>query len=364
MSIPGNHSLDPTYTRPLNADLYNRLRRVFPKVVIARPNENFQSVPDIKNGKTVQHVITSGEYYRVNCPFCHRKVRGSQDSRQRLWINHRWGVPDAVSSNWWLAICYHTGCLAEPQFLKELRDLVYTDASLAQRRRIVIAKGETAQPLSTAVDWPGLCLPLTELPANHPAIVYLRDVRRFDPAYLSSRYDVRFCIEPSSGYSMAVNRIICPVYVNGRMVTWQGRYTGDADWKQVPKYYNHRGAAKSATLYDFDFARQSPIITLVEGPMDAWRHGTGMAALLGRTLSETQVNLICTYWKAAIVALDADALLQSEMAVEKLRRHLPTVMVTLPEGFDPDTMPVNAFWDLVLQAAKQQSVNLDMFLGG
>lgn len=344
-------------TWPLNPVLYQRLTKLFGRVSIANQGESFQQAAAVLDRAGRRVIIQSGEYYRINCPFCSQKTGArSADTKKRLWINHRWGTRLGDDDRgWYLWHCYNELCHEQPQFRKQLRDIVFR--SIGDRAAIRILSGETkSQPLTAGTVWPGVCLPLTDLPSDHPAIVYLRDRRKFDPAELSRKFDIRFCVSPDPMYAGAVNRIVCPVYVGGRLVTWQCRYVGETDWKLVPKFYNQVSAHKAMTLYNFDLALSSPIVTIVEGPMDAWRLGTGAVALLGKTLSSTQVNVIRQHWKVAIVALDHDAITNSEKAVETLRRYMPTVMVRLPEGKDPDTMPTDDFWALVWQSAKSQNL--------
>src|SRR5687767_12890973 len=111
----------------LNAFLFGALQACFGKVLVANEGEHSHVYycPDwTRGGKPRAETAHSGEYYRVNCPFC-------TDSRFRLWINHRWGVYDQVTGNYnlHLAHCYNTdgmpdGCLAEPGRRQQLERML------------------------------------------------------------------------------------------------------------------------------------------------------------------------------------------------------------------------------------------------
>lgn len=356
----GMSRVHPYVGGALNKILLDRLKTLFGEVEIARAGEGFRSTREPVTGREI--VLSAGEYYRVNCPYCGHRVNTSADTRKRLWINHMWGIPDPESDNrfdcrWHLAICYNENCLSNPSTLRALRNAVYTDYNFAQLREIKILPGEVLSPLDREVTWPGHCLKLTELPYTHPANVYLLG-RKFDPAYLSDTYDLRYCLSPSPEHPAAVNRLICPLFMGGKMVTWQARYIGEANWRYVPKYYNLRGAAKSAALYNYDTAKTFPFVVIVEGYFDAWRVGDCAVAILGRTLSETQMNLIKSTWKVAIIALDDDAYYYSEDAYHRLRAYMPVVRVQLPDGYDPADMQRDDFFSLVIAAADREGIDL------
>ncbi len=73
---------------PLNPDLFEALAASFGTVLIANEGERARvdyrpSWGSPKGQVRLKAVRTvSGEYYRVDCPFC-------TDTRKRLWINHQ-----------------------------------------------------------------------------------------------------------------------------------------------------------------------------------------------------------------------------------------------------------------------------------
>ena len=62
----------------------------------------------------------SGEYYRVNCDKC-------GDTRQRLWINHMWGVRDVETGDdhLYLIICFNEGCINTRELQERLYELLF-----------------------------------------------------------------------------------------------------------------------------------------------------------------------------------------------------------------------------------------------
>ena len=62
-------------------DLYFRLKRQFGKVLVTNRGMGLVIRPAGLGSKP--SIVSNGEYYRVNCPFCN-------DTRFRLYINHRW----------------------------------------------------------------------------------------------------------------------------------------------------------------------------------------------------------------------------------------------------------------------------------
>jgi len=84
-----------------------------------------------------------------------------------------------------------------------------------------------------------------------------------------------------NAYYPLTGRIFIPVIMNGMLVGWQGRYIGDPDWKvsRVQKYFNLRGMSKKDMLYNFDVAKNQPMVVLVEGAaerLEGWSKSRGI----------------------------------------------------------------------------------------
>jgi hypothetical protein len=339
---------------PLNPFLLNRLRQEFGQVVIASPGEEMVGAYrwDPLHGRRFE-MVAAGEYYRVNCPFC-------RDSRKRLWVHHRWGRPDDQTGDerWWSAVCYNdTRCLSNQDHFRDLKDRVYGHIG-RDRRRVPVYAGVRVEhrPLSqTAL--PGTCVSLAELPPNHHANAYLHG-RGFDPYELAATWGVTYCVDGGE-WPAATGRIVAPIYMDGVLVSWQGRFVGEAG-KGVPKYYNFPHAHKTQLLYGFDAAKAYPFVVLVEGFTDAWRLGPPVVAMFGNRLSAQQAHRIASRWTVVVVFADnLEAYYEGEDRYAALRGSGRTFAVALdPHGRDPGDCPREEGWRLVYDAAKQQGVDL------
>src|SRR5437016_2241770 len=91
----------------LNPILYSLLKERFGFVKVA--NEGEELVGSYKydpvRGQTVLDIISRGETYCVDCPYC-------KESRHRLYINHRYGTWDDISgsNNLHMVRCFNEEC--------------------------------------------------------------------------------------------------------------------------------------------------------------------------------------------------------------------------------------------------------------
>ena len=78
----------------------------------------------------------------------------------------------------------------------------------------------------------------------------------------------------------------------------------------TPKYLFSKGFQKSKTLFGSKYLKEVDTLFVVEGALDAmWldQHGYSSVAVLGASVSQTQINLIGTYNPSEVVlCLDAD----------------------------------------------------------
>ena len=351
-------------TQVLNSYLYRRLRECYGSVVVAKPGEPSQGEHVPHDHGSRYRFVHSGEYYRVNCPFCVQ--RRAVDTRQRLWIHHRWGVGldqnDDMNRGdkfWWAAVCYNEGCMDRPDNVAELRTRVY--GSIGRDRHAptvtVLTPHSNAVTLGI-VDWPGQCLRVDQLHHGHQAVQYLLS-RGFDPQVVGPKYDVSFCQDIDARYPVAHNKLIFPIKMHGNMVSWQARPPYDIDFSAAgqPKYYNAPGTNRRLMLYNYDASKDLPWCALVEGVTDVWALGDGAIASFGKTLAAQQADIIASTWKAAVIAMDPDAMDAAKRIQAQLNR-IPTVLVQMPEGMDPASLDHDYFWDLVLSACAQQQVEL------
>jgi hypothetical protein len=303
---------------PLNPSLYRRLGEVFGEVKIA----NQGVACSVQPTTTREHqMIVGGEYYRVNCPFC--AMRNMHDLRQRLWIHHRWGV----------------GAPGDTQTYDDFRWTAhYSEGNVHRRRRMTsIFEGKQYDTRLNSVPYPGRCINIDQLPSMHDAVTYMT-ARGFDPVQLTHEYGVKYCEHCDGENWMATGRIIFPIVMDGKMVTWQGRYVGKADWRQIPKYYTGKFTHKGQCLFNFDKAKPYRFVIVCEGPTDAIAIGKNAVAIMGKSLSDPQFILLSQHWDMIVLCIDGEAYEESEMMYERLRGIKPVVRVQLPDKADPASM--------------------------
>jgi hypothetical protein len=311
--------------QPLNDRLYNLLRAKFERVEVAN----------------------DGSEYRVNCPFCN-------DTRQRLYVNYRYGTyePDTGSRNEHLLHCFNEAC----HTVKGHRDAFRRFLGLYRSCAALIPSPLPARPSSqgTPSVTPTLptddLVPIDALPASHHAVVYLRG-RGFEPKELWDSRMVCYC-EVSPGLRPSIyDRIIVPVFqprrralvgperpVGEELRGWVARSVGDGN----PKYLTVQGMKKSAVLYGLPeaLAGAGPVC-VCEGVTDCWRTGNNAVALIGKTMSQHQQDLLVGEFvgRPLVLCLDIDAAKEAEDIQGRLlaaRRQkgdaAPVVSACLPPG--------------------------------
>ena len=359
---PGPTSASSTATdreRALCPELYRILREHFRGgVQFANEGESMQHTmvrgPD---NRWQLHVHASGEYYRVNCPFCN-------DTRHRLWINHMFGAPDPDGRRMsFLAYCYNEQCMNSFANRRRLLDLIWGFRNANAREYMTVEPGRVEPVEMGPAEPPGDLIRLQQLPADHKAVQYMCGQRRYTWQMLD-RFQAAYCVRANPRYAAAYDRIVFPVYFDGVMVGWQCRFIGDCDWGalNIPKYYTRPGMKKSQILYNFDIARHQPLVVVTEGFTDVHRIGDCGVALLGKTMSPVQRGLLCTTWPDAPIVLLLDPDAEDALAgiiVEITRtRRAPVVPIRLPDGRDPADYERDALWNVIHYQARQLGVQL------
>jgi len=148
----------------------------------------------------------------------------------------------------------------------------------------------------------------------------------------------------------------CPTTPSG---TWVVRHNGHVlmTGNSMP------GMRRRQILYNYDNAKQYSFVVVVEGPTDAHRVGGPCVALLGKSISAPQREMLIKTWvgKPILFMLDPEAHeemqgLVYEIAME--RRTAPVIGITLPEGADPGEWDTAALWNYIYAQAAAQRVTL------
>jgi hypothetical protein len=337
----------------LNPELFATLKSAFGAVRVA--NEGMEMTGAYVSGLAGKGRFVpaeSGEYYRVNCPFC-------SDTRHRLYVNHRWGVRDENTGGRfrWAAHCFNEDCLAEPDNRAELvRMTIWYQRNGGSGRVGLATPIVAARPLElTPIPLPRDFVPLGDLPDDHLALQFLRG-RHFNPRGVAARWGVGFSARAS-----------CSLTVHGRLVVpfrrpaagggtetvgWQcRRLIDDGDGVDVTKYLTARGFRRSVYLYGAERvpADGGPLV-VCEGVTDVWRYGDGAVAVLGKFAShaQRQILLRLSAGRPVVVAFDGDARadadeLAAHLAEDKRQSVLyrddnPVRVLPLPPDADPGSL--------------------------
>ena len=336
---------------PLNRHLYSALARRFRTIGTSSEGERYVPGPVVgiyANGRQQRSLIWAGEYYRVNCPFC-------RDSRQRLYINHMFGVVDPVTGDdhLYLTICFNEECLRDRPTQRRLYEMIYPFGYGRRQSQAQITPSSTSVPpvAVTQIVLPQNLIPLTDAAASS-ACRYLLS-RGFDPEYLIATYDVSFCPQSATPSPAITDRIVIPIYGSPsvfsgslpgapwRLAGWQARAVHEQVGRD-PKYLSARGMKKSQLLYGLrqSLATTGPVV-IVEGPTDVWRLGPGAVALFGKDASAAQQEKLISSFRRRplVILLDRDAQLEANLLHQKLsqaRRDqndiAPVILGTLPVG--------------------------------
>jgi DNA polymerase I-like protein with 3'-5' exonuclease and polymerase domains len=340
------------FMSPLNPSLYNALVRRFGHVVITNSGEpaRVSYAPDwSRKPPRLSAKIDGGEHYYVNCPFCH-------DIRRRLSFSHLWGTIDERTGQMLshLVCCFNENCIADRLRQKRLYSMLFPLGRRLQRLATNGAQPSPANntPVPTAtITLPANCTPLRDLPAGHPARVYLEQ-RGFDIDELSTCWHVCYCEGDESAKPKFWKRIIIPLYdsnatgsakgacpPDGRLMGWQARAIRPVT---TTKYLTSAGTRKSCLLYGLTKVTDGtgPIV-LAEGPTDVWRLGHDAVAILGKKPSPQQRQLLLEIaeGRPIVIALDSDAATEARRVREQLssdRQQIgdsaPVVLLMLPDG--------------------------------
>lgn len=350
--------------RPISPVLYQYLRQRFGQVKVASPGygmvANRAQQPD---GSSRMQIISSGEYYRVCCPFC-------GDSRFRLWINHRYGqLNEEGRRDTWLAYCYNEDCLSEYHRRKELEEVVFGFMNRQERKQLVLPISQADHKVQELKphQMPGYCRPINDLPVTHSARAYVEGTRGFPADWLYDQYRVSLCEVASPDYRRMAGRLIIPIYKDHICVGWQARIPYDLEKSAMKasgevKYYTCPTMPKSQVLYNYDVARHYPFIVVAEGVTDVWAIGPYGVATLGSSLSWHQKSMLMyeNRGKPIVFMWDADAWDDKEGEVADFRRGRtnPVVNVVLPDETDPGDFDPEAHLRMIYSCGQQQGVSL------
>lgn len=336
----------------LNPPLYWSLRKRFGEVRISNQGQRYLARKRINpiTRKEEDEVVDPGEYYVIRCPICN-------DHKPRCYINYRWNSKDPNSGRIvgrHLIHCFNDegGCSFR-NFGDELKNYVAGPPVLQRSVDDAVQYAE----MFKEVTLPGKSVPLASLDPSHPAVQYLRDVRKFDPKDLTDNWGVHFCVD--SAHPLERNRIIIPIHREGKLVGYQARSYDGSD----PKYYTMRGLNKGRILFNGDQARNYKFGVVVESVFGVFRVGPQAVATLGKSMSGFQRQLAFSYWGNGGLCLmfDPDAITDMERTMKVLDPsafRLGAFSLTLPDDKDPDEFSRNDIWAMISSYAHSRGIKL------
>lgn len=353
----------------LNPELFARLKAKFGDVQIVRPNETYRPVWQLDpiTGRRSRGLGTvNGEAYRLNCPYC-------GDAKGRLYVNHMWMQwdADAARSVDDMIKCFNEeNCFSDPEKRSQFHTMTYGDTPWFGVSGIVAPSDNAINEKPLIPEPPGTVISLKDMNPLQPCISYLTG-RGYNIQNLVDWYNIGYVTTVSWGHHVdCLNRIYIPMSFEGRLVGYQCRYIGDRVWTpECPKYRTMRRMARSKYLYNFDVARRSRIVVVVEGPSSVWTVGTRSVALWSKSLSHDQMQLLRTYWGddcLIVVMVDGSAVKESQKIFIQLKSNCdtPIVRAEIPFTDDPGTLGEERSWQAIHDSCKKQGINVfDYFQG-
>lgn len=276
-------------------------------------------------------VSKEGAEYVLECPKCFRKKLSvcNTGDKKGLFNCYRCGF----KGNLFDLISELEEITKNAAFKKIIQSRVLeTRGNNALLDLLLTEQPDIKLPEPEIVKAPAYFLDLFTIPKNHAVWQYI--YKRGLTEKQAKRWNLQ--------YSTNDQRLIFPVYYDLKLVGWQGRdITGRSDQdKKYPKALTGptlpggTGFKKSWHLFGWDFVKKAKFVTIVEGPIDAIKgECVNSIALLGKTISDVQFKRLLTlkFVKTVFVALDPDAIEQSEKLIRQLRPFYDKVyLVNLP----------------------------------
>ena len=273
--------------------------------------------------------------FRGKCPLPAHSSARSKDSFSVSFTRNVWS-------------CQSASCIAARSgrvggnvfdFVAEMERCSIREAALRLDRSLA----ENRLPLAA----PGNTPPVPPAPEHRPLSFTLRNIDHGHSYVISrglseqtARY---FGVGYYAGNGFLRKRVVVPIHnEHGELVAYSGRAIDQTE----PKYRLPAGFRKSHVLFNLHRAIQShdSALILVEGFFDTFKiHQAGhpnVAALMGSNPSGCQIDLVATYFKQAILMLDADQAGQAATtaAAAALCSMISVQIVELASGSQPDQL--------------------------
>ena len=271
----------------------------------------------------------------------------TEGSRARAgWIQIQCPFCSGSSRGWDLGFCIDDGRIScwqcRGKTLNKTIQQLLRCSGFETKRIILEYGGEKTRPLlkqnspvqvgkRKRVDFP---LGTVELQPKH------RDYligRNFDPDLLERIYGLKGT-GPLGDYKF---RIIAPVILDGKMVSYQGRdVTGKSDLRYKACPLDLEVVHHKHTLYGIDLVKGDSV-AVVEGITDVWRLGPGAVATFGTGFTKRQANTLIQRFKRVYLLFDPEP--KAQQVAEELSWVLGNVgiesyIIDLESSVDPGDM--------------------------
>lgn len=256
----------------------------------------------------------------ISCPFC--------DSDMHLGISLKSGV-----TNCW--VCSFEDVERRPSLLRiltEVTDMRWPEVKEKMKdwgfEFSYDAPAYTEDGLAAKCKLPReACKFNIDTPPRRKAEKYLKE-RGFCKRVINM-YQLEFAVD-----GLYHNRIIIPIRLNGKLVSFVGRDFTD---KQGDRYKNaplHLSSERIKNLlYNYDYIKGLEHAYLLEGPSDVWSMGEDSMAVFKSTLSSVQRNLIIKLQlKSLTIIYDPMATARAYSAADDLLTSIPTIKVIRLDG--------------------------------
>lgn len=274
--------------------------------------------------------------YRVNCPFC-LELSGSADKKQHMYVNpyvrgregevgafncfrcgaKGWGIDKKLSIDV-VAKFLPSKLNLEFETIDEdptnlFSELVHNKSKLRSSSRANKQNIAVLLPKEFSTDFSSSLI-------GKAAFSYLQKRGLSTSTILHAK--IGFC--PSGKYRAC---IVLPVYEEDTLVYFVARSI-------YAKVYKNPPVSKKSIVYNLDSVRTKKYTVLCEGIFDALSFGSYGVALLGKTMSDLQLNKIVSKKpNTMFVCLDRDATGSAVAIAERLKTYIKDVrLVTLPRG--------------------------------
>lgn len=284
------------------------MKRISPEKLLEFLRKNFQ----VKNDK--------GREVQLYCPEC-----PDGDTEGKLYVNLRKGVGH----------CFRCGFSPNFNHTPEATT-TSTDISDWEKVRSTFLEDKKSKKADKiySVDWPeGMEFLPSDCVLGRRAKKYLKK-RAFDFSQIVNQFKLGVC---NSGKMLG--RLILPVFEDGRLVYYTGRTLLGHEKKYLNPDSELVPKGKAEFLFNLDAARLNRTAVIVEGILDAIRVGRNAIALMGKTISDIQLEkLLLAKFEDVLVCLDGDARTEAIELAGVLQPHFSTWIAFLPDNLDPDRL--------------------------